>query len=153
MHISRAYKPQHIRQVRSLLYAYGISRNLDEALGNYFEELSMLPQKYGPPQGCLLLAMDDKQPLGCVAFRPEREYICEMKRLYVRPQARGLQVGKALCMRLMRIAQQRGYGKMRLDTHPSMTSAQKLYQEIGFYEIERYNDNPIPGIRFFECEL
>ena len=77
MHISRAYKPQHIRQVRSLLYAYGISRNLDEALGNYFEELSMLPQKYGPPQGCLLLAMDDKQPLGCVAFRPEREYICE----------------------------------------------------------------------------
>ena len=47
MHISRAYKPQHIRQVRSLLYAYGISRNLDEALGNYFEELSMLPQKYG----------------------------------------------------------------------------------------------------------
>ena len=153
MHIFRVYKPQHVRQARSLLYAYGMSRHLDEALGNYFEELSMLPQKYGPPKGCLLLAASSGKALGCVAFRPESEDVCEMKRLYVSPKARGMQVGKALCLRLMTIAQQRGYGKMRLDTHPSMTSAQKLYRELGFYEIARYNDNPIPGIRFFECEL
>ncbi|MEL6132348.1 MAG: GNAT family N-acetyltransferase [Bacteroidota bacterium] len=153
MHIVRAYKPLHFRQVRSLLYAYGISRNLDEALGNYFEELASLPQQYGPPHGCILLGSTKQEPLGCVAFRPEREGICEMKRLYVSPQSRGQHVGKKLCLRLMDIAKARDYQIMRLDTHPSMRSAQRLYQSLGFYEIERYNDNPIPGIRFFERPL
>ena len=151
--IRPAYKPEHFRQVRRLLYVYGMSRNLDAALGNYFEELASLSTKYGGAEGYLLFAQKNRRAIGCVAFRYESEGIVEMKRLYVDAEARGQKVGEQLCLRLIQIAQKRGFQKMRLDTHPSMKSAQKLYQVLGFYEIGRYNDNPIPGIRFFEKKL
>lgn len=76
-----------------------------------------------------------------------------MKRLFVLPDFRGLGIGGLLIASLIQNAQKLGYHKMRLDTHPSMILAQELYRKFGFYEIGRYNQNPIPGIRFFELRL
>ncbi|MEL7532481.1 MAG: GNAT family N-acetyltransferase, partial [Bacteroidota bacterium] len=139
--------------LRILLEFYGELRKHDAALGNYQAELASLPGKYAPPQGCLLLAHDQKQAVGCVAFQSLGEQICEMKRMFVLPDYQAQGIGFRLVERLLEEARKAGYQFMRLDTHPHMQRAAKLYQSMGFYPIKRYNQNPTPGIRFFEKVL
>lgn len=113
-------------------------------------ELRSLPGKYAPPKGCILLAMDGDNPVGCIALRPlapmphdrPGERICEMKRLYAKPETRGRGVGRLLCEELIRFAKQGGYTLMKLDTEPELDSACRLYRALGFIEIPRYNDDP-----------
>jgi ribosomal protein S18 acetylase RimI-like enzyme len=142
-----------LQAVRDLLLAYAQSRGFDAALGDFQTELSQLPGKYAPPGGCLLLAKSDGIACGCIAFQALAAGICEMKRLYVKPDQRGRGIARALCAELIRQAEAAAYQIMRLDTHPSMLAAQGLYQQLGFVEISRYNANPTPGIRFFEKQL
>lgn len=142
-----------INAIRQLLWTYGEARNFDAAMGNYKEELAQLPGKYGPPEGALLLAKWQGQPAGCVAIRQLSSEICEMKRMYVHPDFRQRGIGKALIETILEHARLLGYTIMRLDSHPHMIAAQSLYEKAGFYPIDAYNDNPTPGIRFFECLL
>jgi ribosomal protein S18 acetylase RimI-like enzyme len=76
-----------------------------------------------------------------------------MKRLYVRPAGRGSGAGRALVEAIVEEARRLGFRTMRLDTLPTMAAAQALYRSLGFREIERYNDNPVKGVRFFELSL
>ncbi|MBL8887250.1 MAG: GNAT family N-acetyltransferase [Phycisphaerales bacterium] len=113
-------------------------------------ELRSLPGKYATPQGCILLAMDGDHAIGCIALRPiaaaahdkPGERICEMKRLYAKPEARGRGVGRLLCEELIRFAKAAGYTLMKLDTEPELAAACKLYSSLGFVDIPRYNDDP-----------
>ena len=88
-----------------------------------------------------------------MAFQPLSEEICEMKRMFVPDEFRRNGIARRLISALLEQARTQGYRYMRLDSHPTMSAAQELYDKIGFREIERYNQNPIPGIRFFELEL
>lgn len=153
IHLRPAIDTSDLQAVRDLLYEYGEIRNFDAALGDYMGELAGLPGPYTSPTGCLLLATWQEKPAGCVAFRELDESYCEMKRMFVRPIFRGKGIGKALLAGILKAARQAGYAYMRLDTHPSMNTAQALYQSFGFAEIDRYNENPTPGIRFFERKL
>jgi putative acetyltransferase len=112
-------------------------------------ELAALPGGYD----AILLARDGEEIAGCVALRPLEDGACEMKRLYVRPTTRGSGGGRALVEAATVRARELGYATMRLDTLPTMDAARALYRSLGFRPIERYNDNPIEGVLFFELEL
>lgn len=138
-----------------LFEAYAASLSVDLCFQDFSGELAALPGKYAPPAGELLLARaGDGEALGCVALRPlvGRE-VCELKRLYVVPAARGLGLGRALLNAVLRVAARIGYGEMRLDTLPAMAEALALYRRAGFGPIEPYYHNPIAGSVFLARAL
>ena len=116
-------------------------------------ELLELPGDYAPPRGRLLMAVIDGDPAGCVALRPLVDAEAEMKRLYVRPAHRGMNLGRALALRAIAEARAIGYRALKLDTLASMGAAQHLYARLGFVDALRYNDNPIAGTRFMALDL
>lgn len=142
-----------IENVRQLFREYVASLNVDLDFQNFDEELNTLPGCYAPPEGALLLAMDEKRAAGCVALRKLETGICEMKRLYVRPQYRGANLGKVLVEAIIAEAKKRNYSALRLDTLPSMARARVLYASLGFTEIPPYRFNPIEGTAFMELTL
>lgn len=139
--------------VRALLRAYAEMRGHDRALGAFTDELARLTRYYAPPDGDLWLARADGEAAGCVAIRRIDSTTCEMKRLFVLPRFQGRGLGAALIDATLSGARALGYQRMLLDTHPWMRAAQALYARAGFEEIERYNENPTPGIRFFGRSL
>jgi putative acetyltransferase len=90
---------------------------------------------------------------GCVALRRIDDRTCEMKRLYVRPAARGNGVGRALALAVIAHGRASDYSRMFLDTLPSMAAARALYTSLGFRETEAYRFNPVPGTIFLELTL
>lgn len=136
-----------------LLREYAELRNYDAAMGDIEGEINNLLTHYTAPNGAGLLALSGNEAAGCIAFRKINTSICEMKRLFVVPAFYGQHIGKTMCSELISLAKKSGYKQIRLDTHPWMIHAQKLYGELGFVEIERYNNNPTKGIRFFELTL
>jgi putative acetyltransferase len=148
-----ADRPGDIAAIRALLLAYLEETGLDLGFQGFHEELAGLPGEYAPPGGCLLCAQAGERIVGCVAFRPLDEGRCEMKRLYVLPGFRRSALGAALVAAILERARAAGYAFMCLDTAPGMERAQALYARFGFRDIERYNDNPIPGVRFMGVDL
>ena len=148
-----AHVPPYLDVVRALFLEYAQSLDFSLCFQAFDDELAQLPGEYAPPDGCLLLARIAADPLGCVALRPIDSSTCEMKRLYLRPAARGQGVGRALAVAVIAEARRIGYAAMRLDTVPSMKTAIALYQSLGFVEIPPYRHNPLPGAVFMELTL
>lgn len=134
--------------VRELFGEYAEGLGVDLGFQNFDTEMKSLPGKYAPPKGRVLLAWSDNQPAGCVALRPIDDTRCEMKRLYVRPEMRSLQLGRRLAESICNEARSIGYRQICLDTLPTMTSAIRLYSALGFQPIAPYVFNPIEGAIF-----
>lgn len=111
-------------------------------------EFAALSGKYAQPIGCVLVADNDGEIDGCVAYRQVRPGLCEMKRLYVRPRARGTQLGRDLVGQLILEVRKAGYVEMRLDVLEEFTSARRLYESFSFVPAEPVSYNPIPGTAF-----
>jgi GNAT superfamily N-acetyltransferase len=123
---------QRLSEVRKLFGEYADSLEINLDFQGFDGELAGLPGEYALPDGCLLIALWEGEVAGCVALRKFSPSICEMKRLYSRPQFRGLGIGRALCEAVIQKARSIGYERMRLDTLPSMRRARALYVSLGF---------------------
>ena len=160
--------------IREMLREYVDWIGLDLAFQEIDAELAGLPGEYAPPVGALLVATDGKQLVAMIGLRPLYERtcpadlsavaqaakveapsakVCEMKRLFVRPAARGQGLAKLLVGRVLDEARRLGYTEIRLDTLPMMGDAQALYAAMGFADIEAYYDTPIAGTRFMAKRL
>jgi len=131
----------------ALFRAYAKSLPVDLGAQGFSQELDSLPRLYGPPGGELLLAKRGDHVLGCIALKAlEPPRIAGIKRLFVRPQARKLGVGKALVAAVIAAAGKLGYGEIKLDTLPQMEAAIALYKSNGFAPIPPYGSHPYPGL-------
>jgi putative acetyltransferase len=144
---------QLLLEVRRLFEEYVRSVGDDHCFQGFAHEVASLPGSYVPPRGRLLLARQDDTAAGCVALRALEPRICEMKRLYVRPQFRGSGLGRRLIARIIQEATEAGYRQMRLDSLPSMQAAISLYRQLGFRSRSQYTANPVPGTVFLELPL
>ena len=153
--ITPATSEEDLSHIRKLFRAYTDWLNIDLSYQGFEAELAGLPGKYAPPSGALYLGRSSEgTPLGCIAMRPlEAPEICEMKRLYVLPEGRGLGLGHALVREIILAAHTAGYDRMRLDTLPTMHGALKLYRDAGFREIPAYYETPIAETVFLELNL
>ena len=175
----RAAGDADLDDVRTLLREY--AAYLNASVGeehicpeNYEKELMSLPAPYQSPGRVILLALVAEEPAGVIALKPmtplrsafPNERACEMKRLWVRPQFRGLRLGRMLSERLIEEARTRGYTAIYLDTMPvTMQAANRIYTELGFAPVERYGDNAVlrqlpgsednrsPDVVFFHREI
>jgi ribosomal protein S18 acetylase RimI-like enzyme len=142
-----------LETVRELFREYQHAVGTDLCFQGFAAEVASLPGDYAPPGGQLWLAEEATAALGCVALRRLEGERAEMKRLYVRPAARGLGLGRRLAETLLAEARRLGYRRVCLDTLPSMGTAQALYEELGFVDIAPYRVNPVPGARYMGLEL
>jgi GNAT superfamily N-acetyltransferase len=151
--IHQANSPQDLALARNLFLEYADWIKVDLCFQGFERELATLPGDYTPPQGRLLLAFHHEHAVGCVALRRIDATTAEVKRLYVRPEARGKRVGRQLVEQLIAAARESGYRRLVLDTLPQMPEAQALYRSFGFVEIPGYYHNPLPGVIFMELQL
>ena len=151
--ISHAIQESEVAKTRDLFLEYASSLEVDLTYQHFDSEVADLPSAYGPPQGRLLLADVDGQPAGCVGIRRLTDDICEMKRLYVRTAFQGSGIGRQLVLAAVDAARDLGYRELWLDTLPTMTSAQRLYEQLGLERIDAYGSAHAPGTRFYGLRL
>jgi len=153
--IRHAVTAAEIAEARVLFEEYAASIGVDLCFQNFGEELASLPGAYARPGGALLLA-GALRLSGCVALRPLPDgdpTIGEVKRLYVRPDARGSGLGRALVSHILADAAAIGYRELKLDTLPTMAAARALYASLGFRECAPYYRNPLPGVVYMSLAL
>ncbi len=152
--IIEATSENEIEEVRTLFLEYANWLDFSLCFQGFDEELAELPGKYSPPDGRLYLAVSGGKYAGCIGLRRFKDGVCEMKRLYVRPEFRGLGIGNALIEKIIADAKAIGYEKMRLETiKERMGKAVEIYEERGFVKIEAYYDNPNPHTLYMELDL
>src|SRR5687767_917900 len=154
MKLVQVKSEEDVAQARVLFEEYAAWLGINLCFQNFDKELAGLPGDYAPPDGRLLFAFEDEHLAGCVALRKIGEGVCEMKRLFVRPDFRGRGLGRRLTEDIVQEARQIGYQRIRLDTlPPKMNIAIGVYRSLGFKEIAAYYNNPVEGATFMELEL
>ncbi|MDR2956129.1 MAG: GNAT family N-acetyltransferase [Prevotella sp.] len=151
--IIKAITEKDIANIKALFVEYQKELGFSLDFQSFDEELATLPGKYSFPKGSLYLLTVGEEVAGCIAMRPVNDEICEMKRLYIRPQYRGQKLARPLIEQIISDAKQKGYKKIVLDTLNSMKAAIALYQSHGFAETEPYYYNPIDSVVYFELNL
>ena len=153
MKIIEAKSQAQLETARQLFHEYQNFIGVDLCFQDFAKELATLPGKYALPRGTILLAKVDDEIAGCVAVRPINLDVCEMKRLYVRPDFRGRAIGEGLAAEIVSRARAMGYQKMQLDTLERLQPAMAIYAKLGFRKIEPYYANPLDEVVYWELRL
>ncbi|MEM9616985.1 MAG: GNAT family N-acetyltransferase [Pseudomonadota bacterium] len=147
--IIKATSPGDVAAVKELFLEYAGFLNVDLCFQGFAKEMATFPDAYE----VLFLALVDGEAAAAIGLKDLGERICEMKRLYARPNFHGLGLGGLLCDRLIDEARSRGFSAMRLDTLQRLEAAIALYRKRGFVDIEKYYDNPEEGVIYMELPL
>lgn len=139
-------------EVCALFREYAAWLKVDYCLKDFEAELAGLPGNYAPPAGGLWIARVDGQAAGVVGLWPLARGVCEMKRLWVRPEFRGHGLGRRLAAAALAGARAGGHRQMVLETLDFMPEAQALYAELGFGE-EAPLDSAPENVRRLACDL
>jgi GNAT superfamily N-acetyltransferase len=152
-----------VAQARELLLEYGrfVIAQPGAArfcFGSLETEAARLPFSYLDQGGGCLMAHADGQPAGFIAWRTLPSTVepdaWELKRLWVRPVARGLSLGRALTLAVLDRAVAAGRKAVYLDTAPaSMGAAHRIYLDLGFEPCAPYNDNPVEDLAYLRKAL
>ena len=141
----------YIEQVKIKIIEYTTRLGRDLSFQNIDEELSNPAIKYAAPQGELLVALDDHEKvIGMVAYHKHSDERCEMKRLYVSPECRGMKLGEKLVDEIIQHAKNAGFKEMVLDTIVPLQAAIHLYNKMGFEECEPYYYNPMDDVIYMK---
>lgn len=151
--ILHAKFPDDADEVISIFREYVSSPKANLDFQNYEVEFRNLPGNYAEPDGRIALAWEGNSVVGCAALRPVKNDICEIKRVYVRPSARGNNIGRRLVEHMISEARLQGYAQMCLDVLPEFVAAQQLYTSLGFTVSEAVSYNPVPGTKFMALTL
>jgi len=152
--IRPARLPADYDSARKLFLEYATQLDFSLCFQSFDEELTSIEHVYSPHEGELLIAEIGGIDVGCGGLKRLETGVCEMKRLFVRNEARGIGLGRDLATAIIQIARERGYTGMRLDTiGATMATAVALYRSLGFREIPAYYPNPIPGALYMELDL
>lgn len=152
--LKEVQQDEDYRTAAALFKEYASQLGVDLEFQNFSKEVDNITREYARPNGTIFIAYkDEKIPLGCFGIRKLEKDICELKRMYLRTEVRGLGIGKQLLKRAIEVGKELGYTTMRLDTLPTMLSAISLYKNEGFYEIEPYRYNPIIDTKYLEIKL
>lgn len=143
----------YLSQVRELIIEYTKKLNRDLSFQNIDEELKNPALKYTPPEGELLVAVDGGKVHGMIAYHRHSDTRCEMKRLYVRPEVRGMHLGDTLVSEIIKHARKAGYKEMVLDTIAPLKTAIGLYKKHRFTECEPYYNNPMKDVIYMRRKL
>jgi carbonic anhydrase len=138
---------------KELVLEYVAWLGIDLSFQNFDEEMKGLPQMYNPKDGGLFIAYINEEAVGIAGIRRFSELECEVKRMYVKPNSRGLGIGQLLLKQCLKTARKLQYNSVKLDTADFMKSAIKLYTDHGFVEIAAYRHNPHASARYFEYDL
>ena len=151
--IDKIRNDQDLEDIKQLFREYVEFLQISLDFQDFENELAKLPAKYAEPEGSIFLAKVGGQAAGCIALWKLEVGVCEMKRLFVKTEFRGLGIGKMLANKLMEEAKNKGYSTIKLDTLRRLKSANYLYVSMGFRETLPYNFNPEPDIVYFVNEL
>ena len=144
---------EDLETFRKLISEYQSFLGVDLCFQKFDKELNNPLEKYAPPRGIVLLGYWDNGICACGALQDLGENICELKRIYVKPEFRRRGIARTISEYLMRRARDIGYEKARLDTLRRLRGAVPLYQSLGFTEISAYNYNPEADIVYMERPL
>lgn len=152
----RTHRVRTVREfdvLATLFREYADDLGIDLSFQGFESELARLAEMYGPPSGAALLAGSAGDYVGCVGVRRFDERTCEMKRLYVRPSARGRGLGSRLAADAEAAAKELGYRRVVLDTLSTMSAAIRVYESLGFERVEPYYHNPLPTATYFSKRI
>jgi ribosomal protein S18 acetylase RimI-like enzyme len=139
---------------RNLFQQYATSLNIELYFQDFSLELINIDKQYNRPKGALLLAYENNIAIGCAAIREFDLNTAELKRIFIQTKYKGYNIDMKLLELALDIAEELNYNKIRLETRPTMTQAQRSrYLALGFYKIPPDLFNPIEETIIMEKEL
>ena len=151
--IKSADFPEDLIAVVAIFREYVASPSASLDFQDFEPEIAALPGKYAAPDGRLLLVWEGSAVVGCAALRRVERNVCEMKRVYIRPAARGKGLGRRLIERILAEAREAGYSRICLDVLPEFRTAHDIYKSLGFRPAQPISFNPVPGTQFLGLDL
>jgi putative acetyltransferase len=144
---------EEFEQLKALFIEYQNFLAVDLCFQSFEHELLNINEIYKQPKGNIFIVKVESKVIACIAMKPINEAECEMKRLYVKPEYRGLGLGKLLANALIQYATDQGYKLMKLDTLTKLNEAVNLYKSFGFVATSPYVYNPLNEVLYFEKTL